>query len=337
MPRKPRVFVEGGVYHVYSRFGSGEGVFEDPEEALDFLQLLRFVKKRDGWDIFAWVLMSNHYHLAVRSRAVPISRGFHYLQGRFSQRFNRRRGRSGALWQSRYQARLIDEQGYLGRVVLYIHLNPVAGGLVSDPTDHVFGGHREITRRTSNSIVDIDQSLLCFGETERLARRSYGSAIQQGCRELGGTPAAQCSERIWLPNDRALAPNDSAPYVDVLGRSTGPDRHQLNAAEFVRECAAVLDIEVETVVGRTRNLRAVEARRLLLALGRERWAQSTNELAKALARSADTVTYITREGIARRLEDPGFERMYETLDAELISRGPPRPNQEPSEKTDDRP
>ena len=119
MPRKPRVIVEGGIYHVYNRFGSGEAVFADPEEALGFIELLRFVKKRDGWDVFAWVLMSNHYHIAVRSRAVPISRGFRYLHGRFSQRFNRRRGRTGALWQSRYQAKLIDEQGHLDRVILH--------------------------------------------------------------------------------------------------------------------------------------------------------------------------------------------------------------------------
>ena len=49
MPRRPRVFVEGGIYHVYNRFASGEPVFADPEEALEFIELLRYVKKRDGW------------------------------------------------------------------------------------------------------------------------------------------------------------------------------------------------------------------------------------------------------------------------------------------------
>ena len=58
MPRNPRVFVEGGIYHVYNRFASGEAVFADPDAALEFIELLRFVKKRDGWTIFAWVLMS---------------------------------------------------------------------------------------------------------------------------------------------------------------------------------------------------------------------------------------------------------------------------------------
>ncbi len=102
MPRNLRVIVEGGIYHIYNRFASGEAVFADPQEALEFIELLRYVKKRDGWTVFAWVLMSNHYHLAIRSTAVPISRGLQHLQGRFSQRFNR-----GG-----------NEPGHFGRVVI---------------------------------------------------------------------------------------------------------------------------------------------------------------------------------------------------------------------------
>jgi hypothetical protein len=73
MPRRPGVFVEGGIYHVYNRFASGEAVFADPEEARDFAELLRFVKKRDDWSIFAWSLMSNDNHLAIRNYGLSTS------------------------------------------------------------------------------------------------------------------------------------------------------------------------------------------------------------------------------------------------------------------------
>ena len=159
MPRRPRVFVEGGLYHVYNRFVSGEGVFSDPEEAKAFVDLFRWVKRRDGWTVLAWCLMSNHYHFAIRSRAVPISHGLHCLQGRFSQRYNRNKGRTGALWQSRYQAKLINEGTYLGRVILYIHLNPVVAGFVSDPADHKWSGHRELAKRSRNPLIDFDDVL----------------------------------------------------------------------------------------------------------------------------------------------------------------------------------
>ena len=65
MPRNPRVFVEGGIYHVYNRFASGEAVFAGPDVVLEFIELLRYVKKRDGWTVFAWALMSNHFLCAA--------------------------------------------------------------------------------------------------------------------------------------------------------------------------------------------------------------------------------------------------------------------------------
>ena len=322
MPRSLRVFVEGGIYHVYNRFASGESVFADPEEALEFIELLRYVKQRDGWTVFAWVLMSNHYHIAIRSRAVPISRGFQYLQGRFSQRFNRRRNRTGALWQSRYHAKPINEQGYLDRVILYIHLNPVAAGLVDRPTDHVFGGHREIVKGVSNPIIDVDDCLLSFGQTQREARKTYLSSIRLGCRELGkDSGGAIGPSRIWLLPDGDLAPDDEGPYIDVLGRSTGPERDELSAEEFIARCATFLDIDVADLASRSRQNHVVKARRLIVTLGRERWAQGTKELASAFGKSADTVTYIQREGIRQRLEDGDFSRRYESLDEVLIGEG----------------
>ena len=319
MPRPPRVFVEGGIYHVYNRFGSGEEVFADPEAALEFIELLRFVKQRDGWTVFAWVLMSNHYHVAIRSKSVPISNGFHYLQGTFSRRFNRSRGRTGALWQSRYQAKPIQEQGYLDRVIQYIHLNPVAGGLVKHPTDHVFGGHREVVKRVRNPLIDSDESLLSFGETEKVARKAYFSAIQLGCRELGRAVQPEPdAPGIWFRADRDLLPDDTGPYVDVLGRSTGPERRALSADEFISEGARRLGIDVRDLASRGRRRELVEVRRLLLALGRERWGQKATDLGAVLGKKADTISYLAREGTRHRLEDEVFAERYEALDEAMI-------------------
>jgi hypothetical protein len=65
----------------------------------------------------------------------------------------------------------------------------------------------------------------------------------------------------------------------------------------------------------------VEARRLIIALGRERWVQSTKDLASALEKSADTVTYIQREGVRQRLDDEEFSLRFENLEEALIGRG----------------
>lgn len=49
------------------------------------------------------------------------------------RKFNRRLGRTGSLWQGRYKAKYVENQSYLDRLVLYVHLNPVKTGLVEDP------------------------------------------------------------------------------------------------------------------------------------------------------------------------------------------------------------
>jgi len=64
--RPNRVLVEGGVYHVYNRLGRGERVFDQEAEAAAFVGLLHDVVARDGLTVFAWALMSNYFHLAVR-------------------------------------------------------------------------------------------------------------------------------------------------------------------------------------------------------------------------------------------------------------------------------
>ena len=81
MVRGQRVMVEGGLYHVYNRFARGEGVFSDPVEAVEFAELLREVKERDGLAIFAWAILSNPYHITVRTSAIPLSRSMHRVQG----------------------------------------------------------------------------------------------------------------------------------------------------------------------------------------------------------------------------------------------------------------
>ncbi len=57
--RRPRILIEGGLYHVYNLFTRGESVFSDPEEVIAFVELLRDVKQRDGMTILAWVVLWN--------------------------------------------------------------------------------------------------------------------------------------------------------------------------------------------------------------------------------------------------------------------------------------
>jgi len=182
MPRRPRVFVEGGIYHVYNRFARGAEVFAEGDEAERFLGLLHKVKARDGLTVFAWCLMSNHYHLALRAGPVPLSRSLGYVQARFGQNYNLRHTSSGPRWQSRYQSRLVEDSGYLMQLIAYVHLNPVTAHVVDDPLRYPYSGHRELLRKTTRPLIDLDATLRIYGIRAWSDNLGFSLARLRECR-----------------------------------------------------------------------------------------------------------------------------------------------------------
>lgn len=313
MVRRPRVVVEGGWYHVYNRVSSGEPVFADADEAIEFIGIVRDVKRRDGWTIIAWCVMSNHYHLVLRTSTVPLWRGMHGIQNAFSRSFNRRHGRTGALWQSRYKAKYVGDQGYLDRLVLYVHLNPVNGGVVRDPVEYPLAGHREVAKRVRSPLVDVDEMLLCFGEMQSAARRSYLRAIR-----IGIDPDAPGEEPAWHPSgiigDAPLRTDTGAIQVDLQGRTTDLERPPLEATEFVRRVCDLAGFDVDQLASRARDRTAADARKVVATLGVERWAQRRTALAAVLNKNPDVVSFWAGQGARRRQEDPDFAATLDELD-----------------------
>jgi REP element-mobilizing transposase RayT len=317
--RRARVEIEGGLYHVYNRVASGEPIFSDPEEAVEFIETIRETKTRDGWTVLAWCVMSNHYHLVIRTSTVPLWRGMHRVQNLFSRRFNKRHGRTGSLWQSRYKAKYVEEETYLGGLVVYVHLNPVKAGLVDDPSDYVFGGHREIKRRARNPLVDIDEALLCFGSSKMDARRSYLSAIRVGVK-----PADVEDRMAWHPfrsvNDDAIKVDRASPKIDFLGRSTDLERPTLDPVVFLNAACDLLDIDIAIVSSRVRDRSTAAARKLIVTLGVERWRQSRTGLARVLQKNPDMVSWWAGQGAKNRINDPNYAAALDRLDEGLSAR-----------------
>ncbi len=326
MPRANRVFVEGGIYHVYNRVSRGERVFSSDDEASAFVELLRKVKRRDGLVVFAWCLMSNHYHLALRTGAVPLSRSMRSLQQMVTRGFNLRHRVYGPLWQGRYKAKLVEDQRYLDSLLAYIHLNPVTAGIVDDPEKHLWTGHREIAGRSRQMITDVDEVLMLFGKTRRTARRAYVRAMKGTIAEPWaaespgrlpwwklGRPAEEEDGKLQLDRERA--------FIDELGRSTGLERPPMRTVEFITRAAAYLEVDVESLAGRGRSLEIVRARELLSTLGVERYGLRVKDLATIMNKSAEATSRMVSRGADKRQEDVRFRKAYDGMDLYLVSYG----------------
>ncbi len=138
MARKLRIEFEGAIYHVLNRGNYRRDLFTNAGEAQAFIGALREAVKLYGWRLHAYVVMRNHYHLALQTPEPNLKDGMHWLQSTFATRFNRLHGERGHLFQGRYQALLVENDASLGRLVNYIHLNPVRAGIISAEQVAVF-------------------------------------------------------------------------------------------------------------------------------------------------------------------------------------------------------
>lgn len=129
MARPLRMESEAGVYHVLNRGNYRADIFRTEKAKAAFLKCLGEACKRTGWQVHAWCLMSNHYHLAISTPQANLVEGMRWLQGTFATRFNQLRGERGHLFQGRYKSLVVDPDGGLGALCHYIHLNPVRAGL----------------------------------------------------------------------------------------------------------------------------------------------------------------------------------------------------------------
>ncbi len=130
MARRLRIEYPGAIHHVINRGNYRRDLFEDVGAAEAFLRTLFEAATKFSWRVHAYVLMRNHFHLAVETPEPTLGEGMHWLQSSMATRFNRFRLESGHLFQGRYQALLVEDLAALARVVDYIHLNPVRAKIV---------------------------------------------------------------------------------------------------------------------------------------------------------------------------------------------------------------
>lgn len=134
MARRLRLQFEGAVYHVINRGNYRRDLFETADKAKAFERALFETCERMAWRLYAYVLMPNHFHLAIQTPEANLVTGMHWLQTTFATRFNGYRQENGHLFQGRYRAMLVEPGAVLLRVVNYIHLNPVRAKIV--PVEH---------------------------------------------------------------------------------------------------------------------------------------------------------------------------------------------------------
>ena len=182
MARRTRAEVAGGLYHVITRGNNRQRIFNAAADYEKFLSLLTAQKSKVPFYLYAYCLMINHVHLLIERQADTIGRIMHRLLTGYSQYYNRRYHRVGHLLQGRHKSILCQSERYLAELVRYIHLNPVRAGMVKQPEDYKYSGHRAYLGLEPASVLDVDPVLRHFGAKRKTARVAYRDFVAAGMK-----------------------------------------------------------------------------------------------------------------------------------------------------------
>lgn len=131
MPRTARSAVAGICYHVMNRGNARATVFHDAVDYRCFLRLARAACSRFPVAVLAHCLMPNHFHFVLRPEASgALARWLHWLTTSHAHRHHRRHGTSGHIWQGRFKAFPVQQDGHLLAVMRYVERNALRAGLV---------------------------------------------------------------------------------------------------------------------------------------------------------------------------------------------------------------
>ncbi len=223
MARPWRIQFSGAVYHISSRGNHRRDIFMSDIDRRDFLKLLARAAERFHLEIFAFCLMSNHFHLLLRTPEGNLSRAMQWLNTSYSVRFQLRQHLVGHLLQGRYKSTVVEDEEYWQYLSFYIHLNPVRAGMVENPAQYQWSSWLDyIKARPRFDWISREEILAQFGRTGVERRKRYRKAGL----ELAGKPGKYWSDFL----DRAVI--GSAEFVEQVKQKFAPVGKKNEVTEY---------------------------------------------------------------------------------------------------------
>jgi putative transposase len=200
MARPLRIEFAGAVYHVTSRGNARNDIYATDDDRQQFLALLQNTVERYDWYCHAYCLMDNHYHLLIETNTPTLSKGMKYLNGTYTQYFNRHHSRVGHVFQGRFKAILVEKDAYLLELARYIVLNPVRAQMVRSAKNWPWSSYRATAGYIEkHPCLTTDWLLAGFSETQQAAQQRYRDFVKAGKKQP--SPWQQLKNQIYLGAD----------------------------------------------------------------------------------------------------------------------------------------
>lgn len=179
MGRKKREWLPGYYYHIVCRGNQRDDLFKTEIDYRTFFYLLKEVKQKTPFDLAAYCLMSNHFHLQMRSDSQPISKVMSLINKRYADYYNTKNNLTGHVFEKRYFDRLINTNLAMLRVSRYIHLNPLKAGLVETPESYRWSSYRLYLHTSGHSMLNANAVLDCMDGNALEKRQKYQEFVNE--------------------------------------------------------------------------------------------------------------------------------------------------------------
>jgi len=299
MARRPRIEFEGAFYHVITRGNQRQKIFKDEEDLEKYLTILASYKERYKYFLYAYVLMSNHVHLLIETRVIPLSKIIQGINQSYTMYFNRKYRTVGHLFQGRYRGIICDKDAYLLSLIKYIHLNPLRARIVKKPEGYKWSSHRSYSYSEKNegAFVDTDQVLRMFSEYKAQARKLYRAYINDSVRIK--------KEEIYNTVDQRILGEEG--FVEKVGERIEEEierrkkRHEYSLQEIAKAVEQISGITLKQLREKSEDKKVLTYRKLVSLIAKE-YEYRGKEIAKYLQKDPSVITRYLKKGDSFKLE-----------------------------------
>ena len=329
MPRQARIDAPGALHHIIIRGIERKAIFKDNADRANFLKRFSRISSETETVCYAWVLMTNHVHLLLKTGLVPIATVMRRLLTGYAVSFNRRYRRHGQLFQNRYKSFLCEQDMYLKELVRYIHLNPLrATRMVKDLKalkSYRWCGHSALMGKAEAKFQDTDYVLKLFGQSFRQSRRAYASYVSKGVkqgrradlvgggllRSVGGWAMLRGFRDIGVRikgDERILGSSDFVERVLKEANEQLEEKYRLRVnvislQALVAKVAHYYKIEAEDLKSASKERLVTKARRALCYLAVRKLGYKCTDICKTVDIKAVTVSKAV--GLGSKLPEIG--------------------------------
>ncbi|MBL7092117.1 MAG: transposase [Candidatus Omnitrophica bacterium] len=182
------------IYHITTRCNNRENLIKNEVDFKKYRFIVRKSKEKCGFLLYDYIIMSNHVHLIIQPRStLDISKIMHSINRRYARWYNERYKRKGHFWEGRFYGELIKDELQLLAVMRYIDLNPVRANLCQNPAEWKYSGARLYLNGEKDSLIDIAQTYLELGQTDKTRQEAYSHIFPFNLTNLTRLESDSCA------------------------------------------------------------------------------------------------------------------------------------------------